>query len=73
MFKEIPDDFNIFLVVIDTDNDNFSENVLANTENFKQFSHEKLKQNVDLDSLLLSEDRFLVADVDNILNRVVNG
>ena len=71
--RESVDTFPIFLVVIDSDNTNFIENVLSNTENFKEFSYEKLKPNVDLDSLMLTTDRFLVADVDNILSRVVSG
>ena len=37
-FKEIVEDFPVFLVVIDSDNSNFSENILANAENFKLFS-----------------------------------
>jgi len=73
IFKEVVDDFPIFLVVIDTDNSNFSDNILANAENFKLFSSVMLKQNNDLDALGLSENRFLVADVDNILNRIVTG
>ena len=73
MFDEDVNNFPIFLVIIDREDSNFQDNVMADTENFKRYTSEKLKPNVDLDSLMLQEDRFIVADVDNILNRVVSG